>query len=254
MNPTPLSTEKASSSAPVRLLEVARHNALSLFVLFSSAMLLLVFVQGIVNTIAIGKLQRKPPPTLVLEASGRAGRAVAHPANYRTAENIKYFVQSTLELLMSWSGTVPDPQNPALTIPDPGIVISTNKRHQRITTPTWAAGFALSEDFRARFLEELAAIIPERVFSQQQTTVLSVQHISEPELIEPGSWRVEFIAYLVTTSSRDRIGTPLAFNKEIFVRAVPPSLNPLPQNASALQRTVTEIRRGLEIYQIADLN
>ncbi len=59
----------------------------------------------------------------------------------------------------------------------------------------------------------------------------------------------------MTFENSDPVGQGISFNKEIYLRAVTPSLSPLPHSASEYQKTAYRIREaGLEIYKITSLS
>jgi hypothetical protein len=98
---------------------------------------------------------------------------------------IKDFVGTTLVGLMDWTGTLP-PQNIAQAkapLIDPGVPVGSKK----IATGTRDAAFALSEDFRVPFLQEIARLTPQSVFRQGKLqSNLIVRLLSEPEVIGQG--------------------------------------------------------------------
>ncbi|MGK7947266.1 MAG: hypothetical protein AB4368_00285 [Xenococcaceae cyanobacterium] len=243
-----------STSVP-RLIKASQKNILPLFVLGSSLLNTIIFVQLCLNNIWVARLAKKPPPALVQLVDGRIIEVAPTDSLSRKPENIKRFVQETMTLMFSWSGNLTNGSEKlkSETLPDPGIRIKNSRN--RITTPSWTASFALSEDFRAAFLAELAELTPQSIWRSNTAVFLQINRISEPEEIAPGKWKVKLVSNLMTFENSDPIGQGISFNKEIYLRAVTPSLSPLPKSASEYQKTAYRIREaGLEIYKITALS
>ena len=220
----------------------------------------LIFLQTTFNTIWIAKLSRKPVPTLVELVDGRSIQVGAEASLYRSPQTIQYFVSQITTMLFSSSGmlaedsTVPKTNlKPKL---DAGIELKGNnlRGKRKVTTTAWEASFALSEDFRSTFLPELAQIIPPGVFSGTTQTALVINHLSQPEQLEAGKWKLKMIANLYLFTGGDPIGKAIPVNKDIYVRAVYLTSQPLPNRLTDIQKAVYNARAsGLEIYRFGDL-
>jgi len=198
-------------------------------------------------------LSHKPAPTLVQMADGSSIHVAPLGSLERTPEVIQEFVRATLAMLMTWEGTVPSPAEGGQEIKDKGVKIrSPEGRHGKVTTPAYQAAFALSEDFRKEFLTEVARLTPAGVFQGDTQVIFVPIDIGNPVKIESGKWRVPIVANLIVVDNTNVLGETIAFNKDVFIRAVTP-----PQYASHLQgvaQIVQAIRTsGLEIYAIRDL-
>ncbi|WP_013321057.1 hypothetical protein [Gloeothece verrucosa] len=258
--------KKAASSTEVkipkaqRLIKNSSSNVLTLFVLATLGLQGLLFLQTTFNTIWIAKLARKPSPTLVELVDGRSVQVGAQASLYRSPQAIQYFTSQITSMLFSASGTLQgNDKVPTSTLKptlDPGVELSGNsfRGKRKVTTAAWEASFALSEDFRSTFLPLLAEITPVGVFSGTTQTVLVIDHLSEPEPIEQGKWKLKMIANLYFFTGGDRIGKAVPVNKDIYVRAVYITPKPLPESATEIQRAVYNARTaGLEIYRFGDL-
>ena len=244
---------KTKSSAK-RLVSFSGTNLLPVFVIGSLALQVLLFVQTTSNAIWIAKLARRPAPTLVELEDGKSIQVGAEDALYRSPQSIKTFVSQSMTMLFTASGTLPaDSSQAALKpTPDPGVEVGGRKK---VPTPAWEASFALSEDFRMAFLQELADITPMSMSSGTTQTMLVINHLSEPEQLESGKWRVQMIANLYTFTGSDRIGQAVPVNKDIYVKAIYVTPQPLPESATEIQRAVYKIRAaGLEITRFGELN
>ncbi len=84
--------------------------------------------------------------------------------------------------------------------------------------------------------------------------MLLVTHLSEPQQLGPGQWKVKMVANLLTFEQGDNTGKAIPFNKDVYVRSIDTPLLPLPEGVSSLHQTAYQIRQaGLEIYAIRDL-
>ncbi len=243
----------------MKRLSFSKTDLLPIFVLASLGLSILSLGWQAANTLAINRESRKPAPTLVQLVDGRAIQVSPMGEQERTPEAVKHFVSQTLYLLFNWSGTLPpaNPQEERIPKPDPGVKVTSRQQGgvgTLITTSSWQASFALSETYRNEFLEILAGLTPREVFARSLEAVLIIRHISEPEQIEPGKWKVNVVADRILFDRSNNQGKPIAFNREIFVQAVPQPISPLKDKASPLEQTVYETRQaGLEIHAMREL-
>jgi hypothetical protein len=253
------STEVNSPKAQ-RLLKRSSGNLLTLFVLATLGLQGLIFLQTTFNTLWIAKLARKPSPTLVELVDGRSIQVGAEASLSRSPQAIQYFVSQIATMLFSSSGGLGEnsavPKSSLKPQLDSGVELKSNtlRGNRKVTTTAWEASFALSEDFRSTFLPELAQITPPGVFSDTTQTALVINHLSEPEQIEAGKWKLKMIANLYLFTGGDPIGKVMPINKDIYVRAVYLTSQPLPNRLTDIQRAVYNARAsGLEIYRFGDL-
>jgi hypothetical protein len=207
--------------------------------------LLLLAYQGVAQ---------KKPPTLVQAVDGRSMIVNPMETRDRAPIVIRRFVADSLGLLLSSSGKIPSaatPDKPAAVQADPGVPVKGNGNEARVSTATWQAAFALSEDFRPAALQAIAALTSPATFSGQAQMLLVTQYISDPEKVGEGQWKVNVIANLVTVAPGNTPGLSAPFNKEIYLRSVD---TPTPTEASTLlERAVFNVRQsGLEIYAMKD--
>ena len=226
-------------------------------------MLGIVAIAGIVLNICVlliqlllfssySSLSKKPVPTLVQLSTGEAITATELGSKERSPEVITKFVSRTLTMLMSWSGTIPGDNEAAKALPDPGVNIQAGAVRSKVTTSTYQAAFAISEDFRKEFLAELGKLTPSNVFSGTVKVAFVPLEIQKPILIEPGKWKVIVISNLLVLDQSDITGKAIPFNKEVYLRAVE-----APEFQSGLTGIVLAVQQmrasGLEIYAIRDL-
>lgn len=235
----------------MRLLDKKEINFTPLVSIGQTVILIFLFLITIANSSRLGKISNSKP-TLVELQDGTSIRAVAMGEKDRTDQAIMDFVGRTMMNLMSWNALPKssdenlDPRNLKI---DPGIQISDKK----VTTNTWNAGFALSEDFRASFLREIAALTPSDVFNGETQSALVVRYLAPPAKLSDGQWRIDMVANLVVFKGKDQSGKGISFNKTIFVRAV--DTPPLPNNPSVQQLAAYNARKaGMEIYRIQDID
>jgi hypothetical protein len=187
-------------------------------------------------------LSKKPVPTLIQLSTGEAITATALGSKERSPEVITKFVSRTLTMLMSWSGTIPGDSEGAKPLPDSGVDIQSGAVRSKVTTSTYQAAFAISEDFRKQFLAELGKLTPSSVFSGTVKVVFVPLEIQKPVLI----------ANLLVLDQSDIPGKAIPFNKEVYIKAVEaPEFQP---GLSGIVLAVQQMRAsGLEIYAIRDL-
>lgn len=235
----------------VRMLQERRKDILPLFVLVTFVTEIFVILLLLFQGSLINQLNQKDPPSLVQLVDGKPLQVGPMEHMERTPETIRRFVGETMSLMMNWSGALPAEtiEESKVPRPDPGMPVS----GKRITTATWQASFALSEDFRREFVEKLAQLTPPDVFANRTQVVLIVRNISNPEKVSEGRWRVSMVASAVVFGKNaDALGKAIPFNKDIYVRAV--DAPQVLEGATALEKAIYGIRQsGLEIYAIREL-
>lgn len=247
------------------LIHNSKVNLLTIFVIVTAVVQLLIFAQQALTLIWIARLARKPPPSLVQMLDGKPVEVSAIDSTVRTAETIQKFTSDMMTLLFSARGTISREDEPSQTKLDEGVELSglpIEGRNKKIPTAAYEASFALSEDFRAEFLTNLAEMTPPLVFRGQTQTRLIIRHLSPPEPVLndrgeviAGEYLVKMIADLLIFTPTNRAGQTIPVNKKIYLRTVHPHSLPLPDSASQLEREIYRIRTaGLEIYRLSDLD
>ncbi|MFN6572016.1 hypothetical protein [Dendronalium sp. ChiSLP03b] len=202
----------------------------------------------------MGKIANSKTPTLVELSDGESIRVSALSNSERSPQAITYFIGRTMTGLLSWNAVpkVSTEENVDATKKlklDSGVQAGSHK----ITTNVWATGFALSEDFRAPFLQEIGNLTPPDVFNGSTQSILKVSLLSEPKKLRKGEWSIDMVAEIIVFQNSDMVGAPISFNKTIFVRAI--DTPTLPNVSSDFQQTAYRVRKaGLEIYKIQDLD
>ncbi|MBN3872318.1 hypothetical protein [Nostoc sp. JL33] len=245
----------------VRLLEKRQRTAsvLTIFAIASFSLHILVLLLFLFQGINIRQLSVRKSPNFVQLIDGKPVANIDDLA--REPEAIRQFISKTMISMFSWSGTLPPQTIEEVANPkaDLGILIQTPQgSSQKISTTSWIASFALSEDFRKGFLSTVAEMTPPEVFSentsQVMTSQLVIKRVYPPKQIAPGKWRVGMVADLI---QKNRVGgakliTP--FNKDFLVRAADYFGNPQADNGTDLQKAIYSVRADrLEIYEIRNL-
>ncbi|MDB9343156.1 hypothetical protein PN456_18505 [Nodularia spumigena CS-586/05] len=234
-------------------------NILTIFAIATLSLHLSVLFLFILQGLNIRQLSLRKPPNFVQMIDGQPIAAVDDLA--RDPEAIRQFISKTMTSMFNWSGTLP-PQSIAEVAkpqPDPGIAVRTPQGgSQKVTTSSWVASFAISEDFRKGFLSAIAQMTPPEVFSNNPNQIISaelvIQRIYPPEQIAPGKWRVGMVADLIQKKQNDDRKTVTPFNKDLLVRAVDYFPYPLPKNTTDIQKAIYSNRADkLEIYEIRNL-
>lgn len=244
----------------VRLLEKKKRTTGNILIIFAGATfglhiltLFLLMFQGL----TIRKLSLEKSPTFVQVDDGIT---VTNDLE-RKPEAISQFVSQTMTSMFNWSGTLPAQtiEQATNSIPDSGILIQTPQGFsQKVTTNSWIASFALSEDLRKGFLSEIAEMTPPEVFSKNPNQAMSAQliikRIYPPEKITSGEWRVGMIANLIQKKRFSNKEIIIPFNKDVLVRAVDSFSSLTDNNLTDLQKVIYSIRnQKMEIYEIRNL-
>ncbi|UKO98456.1 hypothetical protein [Nostoc sp. UHCC 0870] len=234
-------------------------SALTIFAIATFGLHFLVLLIFIVQGLNIRQLSLRKPPTFVQTIDGQPINNIDELA--RDPQAIRQFVSKTMMSMFNWSGTLPPQTIEEVAKPktDAGILVRTpTGGSQKVTTSSWVASFAISEDFRKGFLSVLADMTPPEVFAsnpnQAMTAQLIIKRVYPPVQISPGQWRVGMVADLIQKKQADgqRLITP--FNKDLLVRAVDYFPYPLAENSTDLQKAIYSSRTDkLEIYEIRNL-
>ncbi|MBD2536383.1 hypothetical protein H6G97_46720 [Nostoc flagelliforme FACHB-838] len=238
----------------MRLLEKKELNFTPIFLIGNAVLLSLLLLIEIINFARLGTIANSKAPTLVELNDGESIRVSSVSSDERSPQAITYFVGQTVTGLLSWNALPKVSSNydadPTKKLKvDAGVQAGNNK----ITTNVWATGFALSEDFRADFLKEIANLTPPDVFNGTTQSILKISLLSEPKKIKNGQWSVDMVAEVIVFQGSNMVGSPIGFNKTIFVRVI--DTPTLPKISSDFQQTAYRVRKaGLEIYKIQDLN
>ncbi|MEH1922035.1 hypothetical protein [Nostoc sp.] len=245
----------------VRLLEKRQTtgSALTIFAIATFSLHILILFLFLLQGLNIRQLSLRKPPNFVQLIDGKPVANIDDLA--REPEAIRRFVSKTMISMFSWSGTLPPQTIEEVANPksDLGILINTPQGgSQKISTSSWVASFAFSEDFRKGFLSTVAEMTPPEVFSenpsQAMTSQLVIKRVYPPKEIAPGKWRVGMVADLI---QKNRVGGAkliIPFNKDFLVRATDYFANPQTDNSTDLQKAIYSVRTDrLEIYEIRNL-
>jgi hypothetical protein len=237
----------------------ATGSVLTTFAIATFSLQILVLLLFIIQGLNIRQLSLRKPPNFVQMIDGQSVGAIDDLE--RDPETIRRFISKTMVAMFNWSGNLP-PQSieeVAKPKPDRGIQVRTLKGGNRnVTTSTWIASFAVSEDFRKGLLSAIAELTPPEVFannaSQNITGQLIIKRLYPPEKIGPGKWRVGMVADLIQTKRSDNRRRVTPFNKDLLVRAIDYYPYPLSKNSTDLQKAIYNTRTDkLEIYEIRNL-
>ena len=237
----------------MKILSRDQTNLTPIFIIANTGLLAFLVLLSIIMFGKMSIIVNTKPPTLVELSDGTSVTVGPIGHTDRAPRAISDFVGRTMVNLLSWNALPKPTDNDAIDptkkpILDSGVQAGDRK----VTTGTWAASFALSEDFRASFLQGLAQMTPQDVFNGKTQSALIVRHLSPPQQQGYSRWTLDLVANLVIFPNGDRLGKAVSFNKTIFVRAVDtPSL---PVGATDLQQATYLARKaGLEIYKIQDM-
>lgn len=130
---------------------------------------------------------------------------------------------------------------------DTGVQLKNGK----VTTSTYNSSFGLSEDFRQEFLDIRSKDTPPGVFTGNVQQLLLIEHLSKPQAVEKGKWKLDIVAQLLLLRGKVKVRA-VPFHRTIFVRSV--EIPTLPPKPTEMERIIFEARKeGLEIYLIKEL-
>ncbi len=245
----------------VRLLEKKRNRVsiLTIFAIATFGLHLLVLLFLILQGMNVRQLSWRKQPNFVQMIDGQAVDASDDLA--RDSEVIRQFVSQTMSSIFNWSGKLPPQtiEEVGKPKPDLGILIKTPAGgSQKVTTSSWVASFAFSEDFRKGFLSQIADMTPPEVFANNPQQVISgqllIKRVYPPKQIAPGKWEVGMVADLIQHKQADGKKVIIPFNKDLLVRAVDYFDYPVVENTTILQQAISRVRtQRLEIYEMRNL-
>jgi hypothetical protein len=245
----------------VRLLEKKKTTVsiLTIFAIATFGLHLLVLLFLILQGMNVRQLSLRKQPNFVQMIDGQAVESIDDLA--RDSEVIRQFVSKTMSSMFNWSGTLPPQTIEEVSKPKPdlGILIKTPAGgSQKVTTSSWVASFAFSEDFRKGFLSQIADMTPPEVFANNPKQVISgqlvIKRVYPPKQIAPGKWEVGMVADLIQNKQADGKKVIIPFNKDLLVRAVDYFDYPLAERTTILQKAIYSVRaERLEIYEMRNL-
>ena len=217
----------------------------------------------LINLAYTRTLSQKPPGALVQLSDGTSIAVEEKPSYDRDPAVIRKFVSDSLIYLMNWSSDLPnsDPvsrfDTSSSAPKDQGVAIKiANGFSKRVTTPAWQASYTLEETFRTEFLQKLAQMTPQEIFTGHKEVVLKLRNISEPTPLpdKQGSWTVDVVADLMVYSQENPQGKGVSFNKRVYVRSIDVPSPPDANNLSSLAAAIYAVRlSGLEITGMRDI-
>jgi hypothetical protein len=219
-----------------------------LFVLVTLGLHLLLTLFMFYSGFQVNRLANRPIPTAVQLEGGRVIQQSAMPHDFRSADVIETVIKSWAIATLNWRSKT---EQGAL---DAGKEIGNGRK---VPSITWKSSFLLSEqdNFRLKFLQMLSQLIPFSVLNGQATTAAEIINLSKPQSAGTGRWVIDLVSNVLLFESPTAPGRLLfTFNKRVFIKAVPTVVNPLPEQATDVQRMIFDLRlAGLEIDEIQDL-
>ncbi len=244
-------------------LDVAKVSPQAILTVANSFMLAIMVSTNILIFVALFKLYRKAPPTMVLDSFGHIDRAYYAPDNYRTPESMQLHVGSIAKMLLVWNNKIPDPENPNKIIKDPGRPVKFNFDQQAKTeimpTTVILGSSAFSPDIQLGILYQIEQMMPggaSRVMQGKITSGLNIQKITTPIAVEKGAAEhsVSLYSTMVIQDKTNGQIVRQTFNKRFYLRPVPLVSHPLKDTVSLLEKTTERVRNGLEIYRVENLD
>ncbi|MCU0533975.1 MAG: hypothetical protein MUD14_08770 [Hydrococcus sp. Prado102] len=184
--------------------------------------------------------------TNVQLADGTAILIQEQTGYYRNPNLIKKFTQQWVSLMFSWDGKIPGTDRA-----DPGVKTPNGKK---VPINSWGASLMMEPEFAQHFLDELATLVPESVFTGKLKSSVIVRYQSEPKQINKTTWEINLISdRILFDKFSNAQKAVIPFNKTFTIKAVAIPNSPLKENANTLDKTVYKMRTGgLEIVSIVD--
>lgn len=208
----------------------------------------------VVLGVRVNDLASQKTPTFVQLNGGETAFVMAKDHDERSPAVIRRYIGETMQRLLVWNGFLPQTDATKPPQKDSGYEIQNDSgRRALVATPAYQASFAIAEGFRQAWLKELADLTPQDIFGSNASVALVVKHIGQPERVQPGRWKVNFVADQLIFRRGNNLGTTISYHKILYVRAID---TPDPLSApTETQRAINEARKlGLEIYDIQDFN
>lgn len=219
------------------------------FVLVTLGLHLLLTFLVFYGGFQVSRLANRPIPTAVQLEGGRMIQQTAMPHDFRSADVIETVVKSWASATLSWRS-----KSAEQGASDTGREIGNGRK---VPTITWKSSFLLSEqdNFRSKFLQMLSQLIPFSVLNGQATTMAEIINLSKPQSAGTGRWSIDLVSNVLLFESPAAPGRLLfTFNKRVFIKAIPTVINPLPEQATDVQKMIFDLRlAGLEIDEMQDL-
>jgi hypothetical protein len=234
-------------------------DILPMFAVGTLAIQVLGFALGVFNSSRISNLAHKPAPSMVQMIDGKTSAMQSVDHLDRTPDVVLTFTKSALAQMFTWNAKRTENASdaaltatPAKVLVDPGVPVGDNGK---VTSSSWAVSMAWKEDFRSKFLQAVAALTPPDVFSGGAQSVLTFESVSQPKPIGDHAWQIDVVANLLVFTSSYPQGKAIPFNKSIFVDAIEPTTDPLPDQSTPIQQAVYRNKQsGLEIREMRDLD
>ena len=239
--------------------EVVKVSPQAILSVANNLMLVIMVATNILIFVALFKLYRKAPPTMVLDSFGHIDRAYYAPGDYRTPESMQLHVGSIAKMLLVWNNKIPDPENPNKIIKDPGRPVKFSFERQAKTeimpTTVILGSSAFSPDIQLGILYQVQKMMPggaSRVMQGKITSALNIQKITTPIAVEEGAAEhyVDLYSTMVIQDNTNGQIVRQTFNKRFHLRPVPLVSHPLKDTVSLLEKTTETVRNGLEIYKV----
>lgn len=214
--------------------ENQKTNILPLFAIGTLSLHLLTLLVLLFHWSILQRLNRQTTlPSLVQLIDGRAITVNPQANLLRHPQAIRRFVGETMTLMLTWSRQQP-----------PNVVWDVSSQ-------------LVSDDFQAKFqaqINNLTSFKGLNSFNSSTEQILVIQRISQPEPVAEGKWKVDMVANQLVFNGSERLGEPIAVNKQIFVEATDELVVSLPSQPLPLQLAAYRLGEAkLKISKICDL-
>lgn len=243
--------------------DIAKVSPQGILSVVNSLLLAVMALTNILIFVALFKLYRKAPPTMVLDSFGHIDRAYYAPSDYRTPESMQRHVGSIAKMLFVWNNKILDPENATKIIKDPGRPVRFNfegrAKTERMPTTVVLGSSAFSPDIQLGILYQISNMMPDgasRVIQGKVSSALNIRQITTPLPVFKGAAEhyIDLYSTLIIQDETNGKIMRQAYNKRFYLRPVPLVSHPLKDTVSLLEKTTETVRNGLEIYKVENLD
>ncbi|GJD20566.1 hypothetical protein RIVM261_055220 [Rivularia sp. IAM M-261] len=208
-------------------------SILPIFAVASFGLNIIILLLLIFHGSMLQRLNGARPQSLVQLADGRGIVVDTKPNLERHQETIRRFIGEATTLMFTWS----------------------EKQSQE--TVWQITSQLLSGDIRQKVSTEISQSLARNNFNnsiRDAEGLLVIKHLSLPEQIGEGKWKVRIIANRLFLTGYDKIGEPIPFNKQILVRAIDTQTIASSEAPTPLHSAVYKLgETRLQIYNICDI-
>lgn len=245
-----------------KLFATIGKNPQTLLVLINSGAILLLLMLILATFFNVVALKNKPAPTLVIDPNdGSSSMVYAEPHGYRPPAAINRFISETLTLAMAWGPKVTKEGKLEKGALSEVESVDNARVTYKIPTEAVIASYSFESSIRPFVLEGIIKMLGE--YDRKSTYVFQLGLVSPPERLHAEEkkyndsqfrWRVTIASTIEKRDMANGSVRLLNWNRQLYIRSVPVNGPNSQLGSNLMQRAAEEIRRGLEIYDVKNLD